>query len=120
MNPATLFSLNRLYNDFRSQGVSLSKNSLYEYVEYLRQAYILFKTAKYSRSVRVQTQNPSKNYIVDTGLMRVYQADPARDIERKLENVVHMHLRASENVGEIFYYKNRLTTSVPPHGGSFD
>ncbi|RLB14806.1 MAG: ATP-binding protein [Thermoplasmata archaeon] len=108
VNPATLFSLNKLYNDLRSQGVSASKNSLYEYVEYLRRAYILFKTVKYSRSFRAQMQNPSKNYIVDTGLIRVYQADPSRDIGRKLENAVYMHLRASENVGEIFYHKNRF------------
>jgi len=107
-NPATLVSINKLYNDLKSQGLSLSKDSLYEYIEYLREAYILFHTAKYSRSVRVQTQNPSKYYIVDTGLMQSFLPDPGRDLGKKLENVLYLHLRTNQKIKEVFYYKNRF------------
>ena len=107
-NPSGLVSINKLYNDLKSQGISLSKGSLYEYIEYLLQAYILFSTSKYSRSVRVQTQNPSKYYIVDTGLNRVFTANRGRDLGKKLENAIYLHLRTQQDVHDIFYYKNRF------------
>jgi len=107
VNAAALFSVNRIYNDLKSRGVSASKNALYEYVEYLRAAYILFSTPKYSDSIRVQAQNPTKNYVIDTGLMQAFQADPRGDVGRKLENAVFLHLRRSEKGRQIFYYKNR-------------
>ena len=34
-NPSGLVSINKLYNELKSQGVSLSKSSLYEYIEVL-------------------------------------------------------------------------------------
>lgn len=107
-NPSTMMSINKLYNDLKSQGLSLSKDSLYEYIEYLRAAYILFHTEKHSRSVRVQKQNPSKHYIIDTGLMQVFLPDPGRDLGKKLENAVYLHLRNNQEIREIYYYKNRF------------
>jgi predicted AAA+ superfamily ATPase len=107
VNAATLVSANKLYNDLRSQGISLSKNSLYEYLEYMIDAYILFRTPKYSSSVRVQQQNPSKYYVIDTGLIRVFLADPMANRGRKLENAVYLHLRTRTDIKEIFYYKDR-------------
>jgi len=107
-NPSTMMSINKLYNDLKSQGLSLSKDSLYEYIEYLRAAYILFHTEKHSRSARVQKQNPSKHYIIDTGLMQVFLPDPGRDLGKKLENAVYLHLRNNQEIREIYYYKNRF------------
>ena len=107
-NPSSLASVNKLYNDLKSQGVSLSKSSLYEYIEYLLDAYILFSTSKYSPSLRVQTQNPSKYYIVDTGLTLVFTPNRGRDLGKKLENAIYLHLRTQPDIHDIFYYKNRF------------
>lgn len=107
VNAATLVSANKLFNDLKSQGISLSKNSLYEYLEYMMDAYILFRTQKHAVSVRVQQQNPSKYYVIDNGIMRSFLADPAANIGRKLENAVYLHLRTRATVDSIFYYKGR-------------
>ncbi len=110
VSPATLTSLNKVYNNLKSQGVSVSKNSLYEYIEYLHDAFIIFSTVKHSPSLKVQKQNPSKYYIIDTGLARPFYMGGGKDIGRKLENAVFLHLRRSETVGEIYYYKNTFET----------
>jgi len=107
-NPSDLVSINKLYNDLKSQGVSLSKGSLYEYIEYLQAAYILFSTSKYSRSLRVRTQNPSKYYIVDTGLTRIFTPNRGRDMGKKLENAIFLYLRTQWNIHDISYYKNQF------------
>ena len=105
VNAATLVSANKLFQDLKSQGVSLSKNSLYEYLEYMLDAYILFRTQKHASSVRVQQQNPSKYYVIDSGIMRPFLADPGANIGRKLENAVYLHLRTCADVDPIFYYR---------------
>lgn len=107
VNTATLVSANKLFHDLRSQGISLSKNSLYEYLEYMIDAYILFRTQKYAFSVRVQQQNPSKYYVIDNGIMRSFLADPKANIGRKLENAAYLHLRTCADVDDIFYYRGR-------------
>lgn len=104
VNTAKLFSINRLFNDLKSQGYSVSKDALYEYVGYLQESFILFSVEKYSSSVRVRQQNPSKTYVIDTGLSRVFQGAPHADIGRKLENALYISLRAREDISEIFYY----------------
>jgi predicted AAA+ superfamily ATPase len=119
VNTATLVSVNKLFNDLRSQGISLSKNSLYEYLEYMVDAYILFRTNKYSSSIRVQQQNPSKYYMIDTGIMKAFLADPAANIGRRLENAVYLHLRNCEDVKEIFYYKERKEVDFFYQRGSY-
>jgi hypothetical protein len=105
VNAATLVSANKLFRDLKSQGVSLSKNSLYEYLEYMLDAYILFRTQKHASSVRVQQQNPSKYYVIDSGIMQSFLADPAANIGRKLENAVYLHLRTCADIDSIFYYR---------------
>lgn len=105
VNAATLVSVNKLYQDLKSQGISLSKNSLYEYMEYMLDAYILFRTRKHAVSIRVQQQNPSKYYVIDTGIMRPFIADPKANIGRKLENAVYLHLRTCPDIDSILYYK---------------
>ena len=109
-NPAALCSINKLFQTLKSQGLALSKNSLYEYLEYLRQVYILFLTEKYSKSLRIKQQNPSKYYIVDTGLMQIFGIEKHHNIGSKLENIIYLHLRTCENIKEIFYYQNKYET----------
>jgi hypothetical protein len=114
-NPAALCSINKLFQTLKSQGLSLSKNSLYEYLEYLQQVNILFVTEKYSKSLRVKQQNPSKYYIIDTGLMQIFGIEKHQNIGSKLENIIYLHLRTCENVKEIFYYQNKYETDFLYH-----
>ena len=103
-HPANLISVNKLYNDFKSQGISLSKNTLYEYLEYMEESFIISLNPKYAKSIRKQQQNPKKIYIIDSGLMVPFQSQPRMNIGYKLENSVFTKLKQKHT--EIYYYKN--------------
>jgi len=62
------------------------------YLEYLRDAYLLFETPKYSSSFRKRVVAPPKYYVVDNGLRRVISPQTTPDHGRRLENAVAMEL----------------------------
>ncbi len=92
-NVSTLISFNKLYNDFRSQGLHLSRNTIYEYVSYLEDACALFTVPVYSTSVRGEWRNPRKIYSVDIGFKSVIEYAALKDIGRVYENLVFLELR---------------------------
>ena len=91
VNISTPLSQNKLFNDLKSQGISLSKNTLYEYIDYLREVYAIFTIPLYSRSVGEQNRNPLKLYAIDTGFKAIFSI--SQDIGRVIENVVMLQLR---------------------------
>ena len=105
-HPANLVSVNKLYNDFKSLGISLSKNTIYEYFDYMQESFIIFLNSKFSGSLRKQQQNPKKIYTIDNGLMLHFQPDKMSDIGYKLENAVAAKLR--HKYKDIFYYSNKF------------
>lgn len=102
-NISTLFSFNKLFNDLKSQGIKLSKNTLYNYMQYLEDAYAVFSMPIYSRSVAEQSKNPKKIYSVDIGFKTAISLSP--DIGHKFENIVFLQLRKITK--EIFYWKSK-------------
>lgn len=50
--PASLLSAHKVYNDFRSQGYELSKDTLYRYLGYLEESYLIFPLSMTDRSPR--------------------------------------------------------------------
>lgn len=90
-NTANLLSINRVFNDLKSQGYQLSKNTVYEYLSYLEEAFILFRTSRWSTSIRQQAINPIKIYIIDQSFK--YAMTSRRDEGRVLENIVYMAIR---------------------------
>jgi len=110
-NVSTLISFNKLYNDFRSQGLHLSRNTIYEYVSYLEDACALFTVPIYSTSVRGEWRNPRKIYSVDIGFKSVIEYAALKDIGRVYENLVflelrrkHMNIRYIKQKQEVDFY----------------
>ncbi len=104
-HPACLISVNKLYHDFKSMGFAVSKNTLYDYLNYLEEAHILFTLPVYTQSLRKQSQNPRKLHLIDVGLVQTYRPDPDSERGRKLENVVFLHERRKSR--HIFYYQGK-------------
>ncbi len=100
-NPATMLSMNKTFSAFKSQGISVSKNTLYEYFGYFQENYTLFAIPVYRNSIREQQVNPRKIYVVDNGFYAIHQYKP--DTGKQYENTVFMHLRRKSN--NIFYFK---------------
>jgi len=103
-SPASLFSVNKFYRDLKSQGISCSKDSLHQYLEYLIDAYLVYAIPVYSLSERVRRVNPRKVYCIDSGLANAFAHKPMMDAGRLLENIVFIMLR---RMGlDLAYYKS--------------
>lgn len=115
VNIATKVSINKLYNDFKSQGISLSKNTLYDYFSLLQEAFVIFGVSKKSESVKEEFVNPKKIYAIDVGFKNIMDHHPQKDMGRILENIVYLELRRGEKEPcyfekkqEVdFYYEDR-------------
>ena len=105
VNISKLVSSNKLYNDFKSQGLRLSKNTIYEYLSHLEDAYGAFTIPIYSKSVSEEMRNPRKIYSVDIGFKRVMDFASRKDIGYFYENIVFLELR--RHIKEIFYFKKK-------------
>jgi uncharacterized protein len=92
-SPACNISINRLYNDFRSQGVHVSKDSLHAYLSHLEDAYLAFTVGLHSESERRKAANPRKCYLIDHGLARATTITRSEDAGHHLENIVYIELR---------------------------
>lgn len=98
-----LFSINKLYQSFKSQGLAVSKNALYEYLTYFEDAYCLFSVPLFSFSEQQRMINPVKIYPVDPGMITAYTLKTNFEQASRLETVVFGHLRRS--IEQVYYYK---------------
>jgi predicted AAA+ superfamily ATPase len=103
-NTASLVNVSKLHRDFASLGFSVSKNTIYEYLGYLEDSFLLFLLPKQERSLRKQAHNPKKLHVIDPGLVAAFQGNPDRDVGRKLETTVFLHLRRQRRA--LCYYAN--------------
>lgn len=101
-NAATNVSLNKLYNDLKSQGYRIGRTTVYDYLNYISDAYLAFLVPLYSESVRKTQANPRKVYIVDTGLTKAYSLSTTMNIGHLFENMVYLDLRRRGD--EIYFY----------------
>ena len=91
--PCGKFSVNKFYNTLKSMSIKCTKNSLYNYVDHLTDAYLLYKIPIHSRSEKSRMVNPAKMYTIDTGLLNAMTFRNSDNNGFLLENMAHMHLR---------------------------
>jgi uncharacterized protein len=103
-NTSSLLNVSKLHRDFVSQGHTVSKNTVFDYLGYLEDAFLVFLLPKQETSIRKQAHNPKKLHVVDTGLVAAFQAAPSRDLGHKLETVVFLENRRARK--DLFYYTN--------------
>jgi len=101
-NTASSFSINKFYNDLRSQGFTFTKNYLYDYIAYIEDAYLNFFVPLYSESIRKVQTNPKKIYAIDPGIAKAFSIGNLENIGRYFETCVYLDLRRQGC--EIFYY----------------
>ncbi len=101
-------SVNRIYNFFKSQGMAIGKNTLYEYIDRIQDSSVIFFLARYSNKVYIRESWPKKVYVCDTGLTKV--ARFSRDTGKLMENAVFLELLRLKNkrpLIDIYYYKSK-------------
>jgi len=87
------FSVNRLYNDLKSQGVAVGKDTLRAYLDHLVDARLLYPVTIRRTSYRARQVNPRKVYAVDPGLAAAVAHPSVDDMGHLLENAVYLELR---------------------------
>lgn len=100
-NTAKRLSVHKLYNELKSQGIKLSKDTLYNFSNYVQDCYLLFLINQYSESLSVQNVNEKKIYCIDNGLANSVSFKFSEDRGRMLENLVFLELKRREK--EIYY-----------------
>lgn len=99
-------SVNNIYNALKSQGLKLSKDSLYQWLDYACNIFLLHKVPKYSKSIIKQSTSLSKYYVVDFALAKSVLLPQSEEKDKALENAVYMHLARHLNENEQIYYFN--------------
>lgn len=82
-----------------------SVRTVIDYCDYLEESYLFDLIPMYSGSIRKQIANPKKAYSIDPALAAANSLSFSKDLGRKLENFVYLHLRRSFK--EIQYYQNK-------------
>lgn len=83
------FSLHKFYNFLKSLNIKVSKNTLYNYLEFFQEAFIFFPLRKFSWSIKNVEQSIPKIYCVDNAFIESIVGD---DKSKKFENLVFIAL----------------------------
>ncbi len=102
-NIASPLSVNNIYNELKSQGYKIGKNSLYEYLDAAEAVYLLLMVKKQSESVIKQEMAEKKAYVIDNGLLNAVTFKLSNDYGKLLENAISVELHKSGNT--VLFYK---------------
>lgn len=102
-NVSSLFSVNKFYNDIKSQGYKVAKDTLYSYLSHIEDAFLLFAVPVFTESLRQEQTTPKKIYAVDTGLVAANTFQLSDNLGKAFENLIYLDLRRQGK--KVFYYR---------------
>ncbi len=97
-------SVHKLYNELKSANIKISKDTLYDFLEYCQSVFLLRSLPKLSLSETKRLTSQNKFFIIDNGLAYALTPDYSTNKGVLLENLVYKELK---NRGfDLFYYRN--------------
>ena len=97
-------SINAIVNDMRSNGVSVSKDDLYNWADWAVEAYLFVRYPKYSCSLVKENQSLRKYYVIDTGMRQAVLMPQSEDKGKLLENIVALELFRRRGADRKMFY----------------
>ena len=91
-NPAAPFSVQKFFDALKSQGFSVGKNTLHEYLAHLEDAFLVRTVSMHTASERQRMVNPRKAYPIDPGIISLYERTGRTNLGHALETVVLLEL----------------------------
>ncbi|MCQ2333458.1 MAG: ATP-binding protein [Paludibacteraceae bacterium] len=92
-NIGKLLSPNSIMKYMRSQGETVSAPLILSYLSYFTNAYLVYRVYRYDIHGKALMENNEKYYFEDIGIRNVLvRGGQSNDIEKRMENVVFMHL----------------------------
>ncbi len=102
------FSTHKFFNDLRSQGIKVSKTTVYEYMQYLEDAFAITPVRRFSYSLRDVERSLPKIYPIDNGYIAQSGSEHSENIGRLMEAVVAQELfrlTAERPLLSFYYWK---------------
>jgi hypothetical protein len=115
-NPTAPFSIQKFYDALKSQGLSVSKNSLHSFLAYFEDAFLVRTTSLFTSSERQRMVNPRKAYPIDQGLIPIYERTGKANLGHALETAVLIELQRRGY--ELHYFRNPSGTEIDFHAAS--
>jgi predicted AAA+ superfamily ATPase len=101
-NPAGSFSVHRLHQDLRSQGLGVARDLVHAMLGHLTDAFLVSAVWLATDSERQRNSNPRKIYPADPGLIRAFDASGRTNLGHALETAVLNELeRRGAEVGYV-------------------
>ena len=104
-NAGKIISIESLKEMFR-----ISFTAVSAYLEYFKEAFLIFDLPQFSYSLKDQNKSSKKIYAIDQGLTNAVSFRFSEDKGRILENIVFLELKRREE--EIYYYRTKNNLEV--------
>ncbi len=98
------FSVNKLYNDLKSRGFRIGKDSIYRLMDQIFSIYMVTYVEKYDPSVVKREMSNKKIYLYDNGIASAIRYTFSEDRGKLLENLIFTGIRNTTEA--IFFLKN--------------
>lgn len=100
------FSINKIYNELKSQGIKIDRAYLYDVIEFVEAVYLGYKLYKFDFSIVHREMSDKKLYFIDNGLLNSMSYRFSDNYGILLENMVFLWLRQMFG-NNIFYYQQK-------------
>lgn len=92
-NVGKTFSANAIVKFLKSEGRSLSVESVYNYLEWLEKAFVIYRCQRYDLQRKSVLKTQEKFYLADASLKFCIMGFNPKSIAAMLENIVYFELR---------------------------
>ena len=107
-NIGNLISAHSIYTYLKHEKINITKSTIYNYLEYLQNAYILSKITREDLIGKKEINGSEKFYIMDQGFYKSQLEEKQLNIGRILENIIYLELLRNDckvTVGTINNYE---------------
>ncbi len=98
------FSLHKIYNDMKSMGFSVGKDTVYSLFEMASSVYFAAIVEQYEASVAKRRRSNKKIYLYDHGFAAALNYSLSKDHGKQFENIIYVEL--VRRGYDIYYVKN--------------
>ena len=92
-NVGKTFSANAIVKFLKSEGRSLSVETVYNYLEWLEKAFVIYRCQRYDMQGKTVLKTQEKFYLADTSLKYCIMGFNPKSIAAMLENIIYFELR---------------------------
>lgn len=107
---SSIVSINKMQNILKSTGLSTTRETLQQYIQWLEDAFFIFAVPVADASVTARARSMNKIYCIDHAMAQALSPHYTDNSGSMLENMVFLALR--QHTPEVFYYKTKNNHEV--------